>query len=30
MFKFKGTLTKWPVQTPTHRTAQKHQDATEI
>ena len=22
--KFKGTITKWPVQTPTHRTTQKH------
>ena len=22
--KFKGTMTKWPVQTPTHRTTQKH------
>jgi len=22
--KFKGTMTKWPVQKPTHRTTQKH------
>ena len=31
--KFKGTMTKWPVQKQTHRTAQKHakhQDATDI
>jgi len=31
--KFKGTVTKWPVQKQTHRTAQKHtehQDATDI
>jgi len=33
--KFKGTLTKWPVQKQTHRTTQKHvhvehQDATDI
>ena len=31
--KFKGTMTKWPVQKPTHRTTQKHvehQDATNI
>jgi len=31
--KFKGTMTKWPVQTSTHRTTQKHvenHDATDI
>jgi len=31
--KIKGTMTKWPVQKPTHRTTQKyieHQDATGI
>jgi len=31
--KFKDTMTKWPVQQPTHRTTQKHvehQDATAI
>jgi len=30
---FKGTMTKWPVQKPTHKTAQKHvkhPDATDI
>jgi len=32
-FKFKGTVTKWPVQKPTHMTTQKHikhEDATDI
>ena len=32
-FKFKGTLTKWSVQKPTHRTTQKYvelEDATDI
>jgi len=31
--KFKGTMTKWPVQKLTHRTTQKHvqhHDATDI
>ena len=28
--KYKGTMTKWPVQKPTHITTQKHQDATDI
>jgi len=31
--KYKGTMTKWPVQKTTHRTTQKHvetQDATDI
>ena len=31
--KFQGTMTKWPVQKPTHRTKQKrvqHHDATDI
>ena len=31
--KFKGTMTKWPVQKPIHRTTQthvEHQDATDI
>jgi len=31
--KFKGTVTKWPVQKPTHRTTHKHEehhDATNI
>jgi len=31
--KFKGTITKWPVQKLTHRTTQKHvqhHDATDI
>jgi len=31
--KFKGPMTKWPVQKPTHRTTQKHaehHDATDI
>ena len=31
--KFKGTMTKWPVQKQTHGTAQKHvehRDATDI
>jgi len=31
--KFKGTMTKWPVQKPTHRTTQKHvehHDVTDI
>jgi len=31
--KFKGTVTKWPVQKLTHRTTQKHvehQDATDL
>ena len=31
--KFKGTMTKWHVQKPTHRTTQKHvehKDATDI
>jgi len=31
--KFKGTMTKWPIQKQTHRTTQKHvehQDATDI
>jgi len=31
--KFKGTITKWPVQKPTHRTTQKHvehHDTTDI
>jgi len=32
---FKGTMTKWPVQNPTHRMTQKHvhvehHDATDI
>jgi len=30
---FKGTMTKWPVQKPTHRTTQNHvdhEDATDI
>jgi len=33
MSKLKGTMTKWPVQKQTHRTAQKHaenQDAADI
>jgi len=31
--KFKGTMTKWSIKKPTHRTTQKHvkhQDATDI
>jgi len=31
--KLNGTMTKWPVQNPTHKTTQKHvehQDATDI
>ena len=31
--KFKGTIRKWPVQKPTHKTTEKHvehEDATDI
>ena len=29
LVKFKGTMTKWPVQKQTHRTAQKHAEHQE-
>ena len=30
MSKFKGTMTKWPVQKPTHRTTEKHAEHQDV